>query len=236
MAVIDFEERVVAFIDILGFKNIVKSAVLNSTAKDKLQELVSLLESVVPDLNTKVDYSVHPHLIPKHNYIADCIILSAPVFDGSVANYNGLAVIVMRVIQITQLLMNHGYIVSGGISIGATWHTNNNIIGTAYQEAYLIEVDNPYPCILLSDKAAIAWKNSFYAGSDMCIYRKNCVFVNGMCNEYIAKNHQYGVIHQTYQNYRNIMQKEIKALSKSRPKRKWQWLLALLNKVESNTT
>jgi hypothetical protein len=78
---ITFEERAVAFIDVLGFKGLVNSAISDDQSLQELSSLVKLLESAVPSLDATVDKSVPNHLIPRHNYISDCIILSAPLND-----------------------------------------------------------------------------------------------------------------------------------------------------------
>lgn len=62
----EFEDRAVAFIDILGFKALVNEAVGNEQAKQKLVELVALLESAIPRLDAGVDSTVPNHLIPRH--------------------------------------------------------------------------------------------------------------------------------------------------------------------------
>jgi hypothetical protein len=105
---IKFEERVVAFIDVLGFKDLVEKSGSNNESLKKLSDLVQLLEGVVPELNTSVNRSVPPHLILRHNYISDCIILSAPIGDKDRTDYNGLEVIIMRVIQITHFFLEKG--------------------------------------------------------------------------------------------------------------------------------
>jgi len=54
----EFEDRAVAFIDVLGFKALVNEAVENEQAKQKLVDLVALLESAIPRLNAGVDAAV----------------------------------------------------------------------------------------------------------------------------------------------------------------------------------
>ena len=130
---IEFENRAVAFIDVLGFKALVNSATDNPDSLTQLSNLIVLLEKAVPRFDAQVDHSVPSHLIPKHNYISDCIILSAPLSDTARRNYNGLDILIMRVIQLTHFFLNAGYLIRGGISVGKVWHTDPNIVGPAYQ-------------------------------------------------------------------------------------------------------
>ena len=127
MSNIEFENRAVAFIDVLGFKSIVKNASKNGNKLEELKDLIVLLETVVPNLDGTVDSNVPQDLIPKHIYISDCIILSTPLKSDKMPNYQGLSVLVMRVIQISHFLLSRGYLIRGGVSIGPAWHTDSNI-------------------------------------------------------------------------------------------------------------
>ncbi|MCP4056253.1 MAG: hypothetical protein GY738_02830, partial [Pseudoalteromonas sp.] len=91
----EFEDRAVAFVDVLGFKALVNNAVNDKRILNQLRELVHLLSTAVPTLDKSVDSTIPKHLIPKHQYISDCIILSAPLNDATHTYYNGLETIVM---------------------------------------------------------------------------------------------------------------------------------------------
>jgi hypothetical protein len=150
---IEFEERAVAFIDVLGFKTLVGKSVKESQSLDQLERLIKLLSSAVHELNAAVSPHVSDHLIPKHLYISDCIILSAPIKDSERRSYSGVDLLVMRSIQISQLFLEAGYLVRGGISVGQVWHTASNIVGPAYQDAFDLERKADLPRIILSDAA-----------------------------------------------------------------------------------
>jgi hypothetical protein len=114
---IEFENRAVAFIDVLGFKSIVCDATQDEHRLNELKDLIDVLESAVPNLNGQVNSSVSKNLIPMHIYISDSIILSAPLESDE---NHGLSTLVMRVIQISHILFSKGYLIRGGISIGST--------------------------------------------------------------------------------------------------------------------
>ena len=124
---IEFEERAVAFLDVLGFSSLVTSAASCPSDLEELQELVSLLSSVVPYLDQGVSKTVPVHLIPEHTYISDSIILSAPLKDDAMKSYNGLNILVMRCIQLTHHFLKAGYLLRGGISTGKVWHNKSNM-------------------------------------------------------------------------------------------------------------
>lgn len=219
-----FEERAVAFIDILGFKALVNDAVQNPNSLYELDELIKLLESAVPTFDEKVEENVPRHLVPKYLYISDCIIISAPLSDENMLSYNGLEIVIMRVIQLTHHFLSKGYLIRGGISVGKVWHTNSNIIGPAYHEAYLLEAQGNEPIVKLSDAASSMQLWS----SRMRLKHDGLVFVNGLNEFYIPNNTEHGAIEATYDKYANNIEN---ALNKGLPdsaRQKWEWFKAYL--------
>lgn len=63
---VNFEDRAVAFIDVLGFKSLVAEAVQSKEQLNQLSRLIDLLSSAVPALDSTVDSSVAAHLIPAY--------------------------------------------------------------------------------------------------------------------------------------------------------------------------
>lgn len=229
MANIAFEDRAVAFIDVLGFKNIVQLAATQSNYVKVLNDLVTLLESAVPSLDATVSPSVHPSLKPKFIYVSDSIILSAPITSPHMSSYNGLSIVVMRVIQIAHALLEKGFIVSGGIDIGKVWHSENNIVGPAYIGAYTLQSSLAPPCVALSNAAAQLWDTTSNAGSTMCIDRRRRKIVNVTHDYYIPSNHVHGAIDSRIKSYKADASDNASKL-KGRPRRKWQWHSVFLEK------
>jgi len=227
---VEFEDRAVAFIDVLGFKSLVDRAAESKECLDVLSSLVKLLSSAVLQFDATVDTSVPQHLVPRHLYISDSIILSTPLADMSRKNYDGLAILVMRVIQISHLLLKAGYLLRCGISVGKVWHTTSNIVGPAYQEAFMIEHNGKDPIVVLSTSAAIHWKG----GSRMCLEQNNVVFVNSLFDHYIPNISQHGVIEQTYARYDALAnQRLLEPLTES-AKEKWYWFREFLRTEAPN--
>jgi hypothetical protein len=221
---VKFEDRAVAFIDVLGFKALVAGAVQSDEQLIQLSNLIDLLSSAVPTLDSNVDASVQAHLIPKHIYISDCIILSAPLSDASRPNYDGLSIVVMRAIQLSHHFLNAGFLVRGGISVGKVWHTDSNIVGPAYQEAYLLEHDGEEPIIVLSEAAKMHWRG----GSRMCLQHGGKVFVNGLHDYYIPNNGPHGGIEQAYSHYEALVDQRLAAGLPQSAHSKWSWFKQFL--------
>ena len=229
MANIIFEDRAVAFIDVLGFKNVVTNAAVNNNLLAPLISIVTLLESAIPSFDSLVDPSVHTSLVPKFIYISDCIILSAPIATPRAPSYNGLNTVVMRAIQLSHEILNLGFILSGGIAVGKVWHSGNNIIGPAYVDAYKLQDSLVAPCIQLTATAAKLWAHTPNSASMMCLDHRSRKLVNIVDDSYIPNNGMYGAINARINHYKQIASSNI-THPNHRARRKWQWHAAFLNK------
>lgn len=222
MQSIQFEKRAVAFIDVLGFKQVVASSQSGGKAHAELEELIYLLESAVPTLDKAVTPSVPKHLIPTHIYISDSIILSAPLTSSDLPGYDGLSVLVMRIIQIGQMMLSKGYLIRGGISIGPIWHTKSNIVGPAYQEAYAIETMTVVPRVELSGAAIHHWKLKAGHGNRMCIdYMGKCM-VNVLHDFYVDAS-TYDTVEAAFGSYSNTIELNLTANVPEEVRYKWWW-------------
>jgi hypothetical protein len=156
MGNIKFEERAVAFLDILGFKEFIKDAEkVGSYEYTKLCDLQGVIESQI-DISSETAGGKGRKFLPemelKCTYISDSIILSAPISNGS---FSGLTVVAMKTIQIAHQLLKMGFLMRGGIAVGLASHTERNIFGTGYQVAY--EIQEKHACtprVLLHKSAA----------------------------------------------------------------------------------
>lgn len=216
---IQFEDRAVAFIDVLGFKTIVNKASENESDLQKLNSLITLLDSAVPDLNEAM-VNVPPIYRPQYIYVSDSIILSAPLSIENKKYFCGLGVIVMRCIQLMHHLLNDGYLIRGGIEIGKVWHTETNIIGPAYQEAYKIETCAKNPQIILGIKASELWRKKNNKLNQMCIDRNGVLIVNGLCDLYTPEPDS---VEERYKTYRQIIESSLKQGLEPRALEKWEW-------------
>jgi hypothetical protein len=224
--VITFEDRAVAFIDVLGFKALTTMAVTDSAALLELNRVVALLGAVIPILDSGVEKTVPSDLIPKHIYISDSIILSAPLrvpFDH-MRNYSGLDILVMRAIQVSHALLNAGYLVRGGIAVGSVWHNISNVVGPAYQEAYLLEQKSWEPRIILSEEAMRLWQSGGPStGSRMCIHYDGAFMVNGLHDYYVPAQFERN-IQKAFRHYEAIASANLNAGLGGRELQKWAWM------------
>ncbi len=224
MPLISSEERAVAFIDVIGFKSVVKLAFENENFFE-LETLITLLESAIPSLDTEAHSSVPKKLLPKHIYISDSIILSAPLKCDlpEWSQYSGVDLIVMRAIQITRALLDYGYLVRGGISIGRVWHTASNIVGPAYQDAVGIEKSTCMPRIVLSESAKHIWESGICSDERMCIDYDENFMVNGLQEFNHQRNDFKKGIEEMLGHFITIASSKEKECTKQAHKDKWLW-------------
>ena len=142
------EERFVAFIDILGFTEIIKEIeesndIATNPSLKKIKSILNFMDEETYDPNYSADLPVYIEtengLIekelgdPRLTYISDCIIISAePTLDG----FKGLS---RKIHKITADLAFDGIFCRGAISKGKLFHKNRVLFGSSYIRAYELE-------------------------------------------------------------------------------------------------
>ncbi len=142
---VKYEQRIVAFVDVLGFSNLVYS---------KTTDLISkYFTFVVEDFQNAVAKHGFQFLI-----ISDSIVLSTP---DTKENLKTIVVILYRLQQ--KLLEEEGILIRGGISHGELHldRDSNIIVGQGLINAYKLESDASYPRVIL-DRSFIP---KYYTGT-----------------------------------------------------------------------
>jgi len=138
----EFEERFIAFIDVLGFKNMVKEAEAGSGMP--LAEIMDNLSKLGTSDDEKKHEKYGPTTCPqsetinrnlnfKVTQISDCAIISAEVSPAGIIN------LVSHCWGSVIKLLMKGIMCRGYITKGSIYHNNNQVIGTGYENAYLKE-------------------------------------------------------------------------------------------------
>lgn len=152
------EERIVTFLDILGFKE-----AINSADEQKYRRIYDVLKNFA-FLNGehRVDYRLEDNEIisgfPAVSSFSDHVVISmgtnllnAPqnVFAGD--PYHDFIVVLNRAARLSDIALLNGFLVRGGITHGEIAHINNIVYGKALLDAYEIESSvATYPRIVLS--------------------------------------------------------------------------------------
>lgn len=137
-----FADKFVAFVDVLGFKNLVAKAERGTGMP--LSELLELLQKLgngkeralfdqygptccpmAPRVEKNLDFRV--------TQISDCVIVSSEISPAGIIN------LVSHCWGAVIELMTRGIMCRGYIKRGHIFHTDTQIIGSGYQEAYAAE-------------------------------------------------------------------------------------------------
>lgn len=139
MTDIKFKEKFIAFIDVLGFKEMIELAERgNGRPLAEIREILTELEHA----KNKTFFSRHgPQVCPESTHIckdldfevtrvSDCAVVSAEVSPAGVIN------LVHHCWGAALMLLTKGVLVRGYITRGRIYHYGQEFMGTGYHEAY----------------------------------------------------------------------------------------------------
>lgn len=150
-----YENRIVLFLDILGFKNIIdKTVEKNIENEDAIEKLYRNLEEIKTFLIDRL--KINKSLIYKENKSVIVTQFSDSIIISFESDKNATLLILIRTIQELIInLVNKGILCRGAISYGKLIHNEKIIFGPALNDAYETETKAAiYPRIIL-DKSII---------------------------------------------------------------------------------
>lgn len=159
-----YERRIIAFIDILGFKEIVKKSEKDTSKINLLYSVLEYLKNweisdnwnlkfveIEEDAQKKGLNSFDIRDKTNTTAFSDSIVVSVKV-DNDVNEMT--STLTANLAFIGSILMEKGILFRGGLTIGNIIHKNNGtVFGQGLIEAYFLETKSAkYPRIVLSDK------------------------------------------------------------------------------------
>ena len=145
-----YETRLIAFVDFLGFKQMIKESETNERRMGEVYSAIRNIYEVLWDYlaNSPGDTTL------RITHFSDSIVLSC-VFD----EVEDVVLIIRHLRYIQQhLAEEHSMLIRGGITIGDLIHDYHILMGPAMVEAYHMESEIAlYPRIILSDLAKQVW-------------------------------------------------------------------------------
>lgn len=146
-----YENRILAFVDILGFKNMVQVSASNFQEQIRLMKAMDIIHSYKTLNDEGLDGGLRKYGVQVTTF-SDSAILSYPIsFDG------GLFHVLLDLIHLQIDLACLGIFIRGGISIGPAHHDEFNAFGPAMVDAYELESKiAKYPRIILSGQTISA--------------------------------------------------------------------------------
>lgn len=162
--IVEYENRVIAFIDILGFKEIIKESEQDTS---KIELVYSILE-YLKALETSDKWTLQLLEIEEdaqkrgvgnfdvRNRInttafSDSIVISVKIDE----NVNEMvSTLIVNLAYVGAMLLEKGILIRGGITIGNIIHKENGIVfGQGLIDAYILESKNAkYPRLIVSNK------------------------------------------------------------------------------------
>ncbi|MBV9484350.1 hypothetical protein [Bradyrhizobium sp.] len=227
-----FEERAVAFLDVLGFTQLIKDAEIHPHRQLELFGIIASLDGHVKYDNRNVSAEVPDPVKPKYIFISDSIIFSAPLRHGT---YDGLGIIVAKTIQIAHKLMQMGHLLQAGINVGSVWHTGSNIFGTGYIDAYKTQAALTHPQAILTDAAAAHWQSDLASKvPQLCFLDTDGKLNADILNpNYLdaAITHIHGGVENQFTAYRVWITTNQAKFAGTSPGKKWDWAANYFNET-----
>jgi len=229
MSPIKYGDYAVAFIDLLGFSEVVMASERDENALFALQRVMGLLSDAVGNLNRRVVPEVPEAFIPKPLYVFDSLVISSPLRGVSEDGrpLHGLDAVVIRCIQVCHILLNDGYLVRGGIAVGKAWQEEKNIVGPACVAAVAIEKTTKMPRIEIHESALPYSRNLSEPVCRMCITYDEKLMVNSLHDYYLPDRDSPGALEAAYARYAATANRNSKHADEGVAK-KWQWFAGFL--------
>jgi len=142
---VDTEPRIVAFIDILGFSSIIEEYDSNETS-NILNELHDTLEQAIKvsiEMMIKPEIKTDLRQFLEYRMFSDCICISLPYIDYG-SDFDIQFYSISTVVKSYQLsMMQKGFFVRGGISMGSYFADKNMIFSGGLVNAYKLDKGTP---------------------------------------------------------------------------------------------
>lgn len=137
-----YKERLIAFLDILGFKRIIEKTESDIVEFKKLIEVLYAIKNSFNQINSTDENPTDIHI----SMFSDSIIISASLTCKA-------DIFVSLLLKTNVWLLERGYFVRGGVDYGNIYHKNEIVFGPAFVKAYELEKLADYPRIILSENA-----------------------------------------------------------------------------------
>lgn len=161
----NYENRIVAFIDILGFKELVRKSESNLDIIETLNNILQYLKTWERPIQWSLDFveiesSTQRKGVEKFDLknrtnvttFSDSIVVSVKIDEDNINEM--LSSLIANLSYMGSELMKKGILIRGAITIGKLIHNDNGtVFGTALIEAYELESKcSKYPRIIISNK------------------------------------------------------------------------------------
>lgn len=217
---IDYTEHIVAFVDILGFSNLIDSIEDDKKLHDRLHWALTHIRSY-KELSL-VENTAQSDL--KVSVFSDCIVVT-----GKKNNFHG---VIWAVGWLQTQLLGAGILTRGGISSGKVVHADEILYGKGMLKAYKIENSAAvYPRIVIDPDLVMqipdTYKSIFLALESDGLYFIDPFAFTGTWGDVVAQVEDGWDSHAIYlDEVEKHIQDGIRKASSVDHKSKWTWLAA----------
>lgn len=235
-----YEFRVIAFLDILGFSNLVKESTNNYILQKKLENIIKHIHSVKVrnyECSFKDVDSINKITKCEISNFSDSFIISYPLckqFGG------GVFQLIQDCLFLQLELAKTGIYLRGGITHGELYHKDDICFGPALIDAYHMESNDAiYPRIII-DSNTLEISSSYPYGNNSKNFEKN--MINTLVTKFnddkffIDFIRQYDEFNSNkeYQEFIYLLYSDIKynmSNSVGRVEEKYKWLLEYIDSI-----
>lgn len=234
-----YGEHIVAFLDILGFKNIINTEDFENvrqiflaiiSEQDAQIALTKAVDSTNPMDSPFIRYNQILRKKLKIRIMSDSIVVAAPCqFPQALA----VVIDVCMIIQQKLYDLEKPIFLRGAITKGSFYVDNNMIFGKALVDAYIAQENYAeYPRIILSDEVQRGMDNTIINDEDLLRDDDGYWYINALESyinfpywDSLEKNPKYTKL-------RNSIDQQLSGYSDSSVRKKYLWLNRKLNDIE----
>lgn len=239
-----YQTRVVAFIDILGFKNAIDKSNKDEGEYERVLKTLTELQDffMKPKNKSHMEADKALNLDTQIMQVSDSLVISR-LLEGQ----GGIFDMLTDCAFATHLLIDNGFLCRGAIKVGNLHHTDKMIFGDAFIKAYLAESEERFPIIKFDKELfEIAQKypvsaNEDYADWEVEGIKKNCkelmtgIYYLDYFTDYddrVGGGEGAASIH--YSNLREIIMDGLQIPKTSNAYEKYRWAADQFNKTAIN--
>ncbi|POF85730.1 hypothetical protein [Pseudomonas putida] len=142
----DYNERYVAFVDILGFRDHIRSINTNPEKLEKLLEILSEMATHYPALSQNMSATQGFENMLRVSTFSDNIVISGQL------DPMGFTIVTTVCATLCARLLTQGVYARGAITIGRLHHTSSVVLGEGLVRAYELESRTAiYPRVIFDD-------------------------------------------------------------------------------------
>jgi len=189
-----YENRIVAYADILGWKNASNDLSQYSRLSDAVQKIVDYAAKFSDEIKQALrntqgvpEVIIEEHGSIEFSFFSDNFAVSAPVDYGWM---------IFKILSFAcHDLLREKFLVRGGVTMGNLFHRRGIIFGPALVEAVALEQDKPsYPCLLCSKELGQYLEQANYTDKVVLTDRNQKLVVNIACGSPLAKDDLMAII------------------------------------------